>query len=59
MEYQICFYCLDLFPVYDAINEGKIKLVPAGETCSFCAYLEEHRSPFVSELAEVEEVTSV
>ena len=46
----ICFYCLSLFPAYAAINEGKLKLVPAGETCPFCAYLEEHRSPFKSEV---------
>lgn len=48
LKLTICFWCLSLFPVYDAINEGRVKLLPAGETCSFCAYLEEHRSPYKS-----------
>lgn len=49
----ICFNCLDLFPAYEAINASRVKLVPAKEMCSFCAYLEEHRSPFKSEAAEI------
>lgn len=46
----ICYYCLPLFPVYDALNDGRVKLLPAGKICSFCTYLEEHRSPFQSEI---------
>ena len=49
-QIEICFHCLSLFPAYDAINERKIKLVPAGEDCLLCAYLEEHRSPFRNEI---------
>lgn len=53
----ICFNCLSLFPpAHEAINEKRLKLVPAHEGCPFCAYLEEHRSPYRHEQAEEKEV---
>lgn len=48
-EMTICYHCLELFPAYEDINSRKVQLLPAGKMCSFCAYLEEHRSPFRSE----------
>jgi len=47
----ICYWCLDLFPAYAAINAGKLELVPAGQWCPFCCYLEEHRAPCKSEIS--------
>ena len=46
----ICFHCLSLFPVEEAINRGVVKLIPAGKSCHYCEYLDEHRSPFRNEI---------